>query len=142
MGRWDYLVTIPDGGYSFDDLSNFIIYTQVSNGTYYVGADGNYNYLMSLSINQVKYAIQLVTYGVSSSTVTSAGWSIPYTASWSSPSVLTYPQWIINNSKFGTVIVYSVGLYPSVQTGGSLQQVTFLSSVAPQITQFNTLVLT
>lgn len=56
-----YTVNIPDGLYEINDINNFIQYTCIQNGTYWISGPNNV-YPFELIVNTNRYAVQLNTY--------------------------------------------------------------------------------
>ena len=64
-----YTITIPDGLYEINDLNNLIQYTCLVNKTYWTNTGGTVNYYpFEMILNPVRYAVQLNTYLIPTST--------------------------------------------------------------------------
>ena len=64
-----YTITIPDGLYEINDLNNLIQYTCLANKTYWTNTGGTVNYYpFEMILNPVRYAVQLNTYLIPTST--------------------------------------------------------------------------
>lgn len=74
-----YTITIPDGLYEISDINFFCQFIMQQNGTYWTVSGGDYAYPFELLVNPKRYAIQLNTYLLptttpSGGTVAPAGW--------------------------------------------------------------------
>lgn len=127
-------ITIPDGLYSYNNLSRFIQSKLKEAGAYLINAEGSDVHYIQLSANSAYYACQVDSELVPSTLP--AGWSLPATGIYSAgsgmtlPSVSRVPILYIANQAFGDIIGFDAGSYPSVAQE-TLQ--TFLSNKTPQI---------
>jgi hypothetical protein len=61
----DFIITVPDGIYTIDDLNSFMQQYAISNGLYLIDGTGNsVYYTPALYLNTVSYAVQLLLYTV------------------------------------------------------------------------------
>ena len=142
-----YTVTIPDGLWDISAINNFIQYTCLQNGTYWT-VSGTYYYPFELLVNANRYAIQLNTYYIPTTTPTNgttppAGW--PTT---SFNSVVTFP------SAFNAIVGYTAGFASANNVGGgisfgtpsasnnyasvnSVNTISYLSNLAPQVQPYS-----
>jgi len=67
-----YTITIPDGLYEISALNNFFQYTCIQNNTYWIDSVGDYVYPFEFILNPNRYAVQINTYLIPSSTPTGA----------------------------------------------------------------------
>jgi hypothetical protein len=64
-----YTITIPDGLYEINDLNNLIQFECIKNLTYWTNTAGSVNYYpFEMILNPVRYAVQLNTYLIPTST--------------------------------------------------------------------------
>lgn len=138
-----YTVTIPDGLWDISAINNYIQYVCLQNGTYWT-VSGTYFYPFELIVNANRYAIQLNTYYIPTTTPTNgtvppAGWP---TVSFNS--VVTFP------SAFNAIVGYTAGFASANNVGGgitfgtpsaatnyasvnSVNTISYLSNTAPQV---------
>lgn len=140
-----YTVTVEDGFYTIAELNKRLQFEFVKNKHYVENSEGNYVYFINLSENASRYAIQLDVTPVPTQTdATQYGWTKPSTASWNFPSVSTYPQFIVpdktTSNSIASIIGYSAGTYPSVQTPAS-GTFSDLSSTTPQVTPVSSVIV-
>lgn len=74
-----YTINIPNGLYEISDLNNFIQFTCIQNGTYWSDSGISY-YPFEITVNPTRYAIQLNTYLIPSSSPTIT--TIPPSVGW------------------------------------------------------------
>lgn len=66
---YTYKVVIPDGLYQLVDINNYIQFVCIQNGTYWTNATGTINYYpFEVILNSARYAVQLNTYSIPSTT--------------------------------------------------------------------------
>jgi hypothetical protein len=123
--------TIPNGYYSFDDISSFIQYNLLQNGWYWL--DGaTIIYPITLSENAARYACQLNVIAVpNSTTATQKKYTIPSGAGWAFPSVASTPQ-ISFNQAFSRLIGFYNNTYTFPPTPLS-SDYSFVSNFTPTI---------
>lgn len=126
-------ITIPDGLYSYENLSKYIQTQLKAAGAYLINSDGLDVHYIQLSSNASYYACQVDCSPVPISLP--SGWTRPATGLYSTggsglPATTRVPILVVGNDAFGSLIGFSAGEYPSTaQT--TLQ--TFLSNATPQI---------
>jgi hypothetical protein len=142
-----YTITIPDGLWDISAINNYIQYICLQNGTYWT-VSGTYYYPFELVVNANRYAIQLNTYQIPTSTPTGgttppAGW--PTTVF---NSVVTFP------SNFNVIVGYSAGFASANNVGGgitfqtpskstnyasvnSVNTISYLSDLPPQVQPYS-----
>ena len=142
-----YTVTIPDGLWDISAINNYIQYICLQNGTYWT-VSGTYYYPFELIVNANRYAIQLNTYQIPTSTPTGgttppAGW--PTTVF---NSIVTFP------SDFNEIVGYSAGFASANNVGGgitfqtpskstnyasvnSVNTISYLSDLPPQVQPYS-----
>ena len=89
-----YTILIPDGLYEITAINNFCQFTMIQNGTYWIDStSGDYYYPFEILVNTNRYAVQLNTYLIPTSTP--VGTTIPANfAGWPTTtqnSVVTFP---------------------------------------------------
>ena len=135
-GSNTYTVTMPDGYYEVSDLNAYLQYTMVQNGHYLVDGTGDFVYYLEMVINPTFYGVQVNSYPLP--TALPAGFSNP--AGIVFPAVASTPQLtILPTNNFGTVIGFAAGTYPPVVQATNYSAI---SSVAPQITPINSIIMT
>jgi hypothetical protein len=141
-----YTVNIPNGLYEISDINNYIQFICIQNGTYWSIFGNNY-YPFELLVNANRYAIQLNTYLIPTSTPTDATTPSNF-AGWPTTeqnSVVTFP------SQFNKIVGYSANFssnpnlnnaynppspsskssnYVAKLAGG---QLSYLSDLSPQV---------
>ncbi|GMF34558.1 unnamed protein product [Phytophthora fragariaefolia] len=125
-------ITLKDGIYSYTDINRMIQTARINAGAYLIDSNGNNVFFIQLIENSTYYAAQVDVYP----TPTVIGsYTAPPTGVYSSggsglPTTARVPRLIIDNSKFGEVIGYSSGQYPS---SSSTVAASFLSDLSPQV---------
>ena len=131
-----YNVVIPDGIYEITDLNNFLQFTMIANGTYYVNADGLNVYYIEFLLNPTLYAVQINTYP--QITALPTGWTNPGGLTLSSTNInptITLP------GNFSSILGFTDGYTtPQPAVAGTIFSV--LSQVAPQVQPNPSLFLT
>jgi len=144
-----YTIVIPDGLWDISSINNYIQYICLQNGTYWT-VSGTYYYPFELIVNANRYAIQLNTYQIPTSTPTNgtappAGW--PTTVF---NSVVTFP------SAFNDLVGYTAGFASANNVGGgitfqspsaatnyasvnSVNTISYLSNTAPQVQPYSSI---
>jgi hypothetical protein len=102
-----YTITIPDGIYEISDLNSYFQYVMIQNLTYWTNSSGQYIYPWELSVNAVRYAVQINTYLVpTAATAATLSYTLPAGQSWPTTTqnpVITIP------SAFNVIIGYNAG---------------------------------
>lgn len=148
--------SIPDSFCDVDGLNNFLHYTMVENGHYYVDGAGQFVYLITLTVNPTRYAVELNCFRTSATIATTNGWTIPtgsfLSPAWVNPTNAIVPIFTVPASSFGDLIGFTAGNYPNAVIAGvppaqtetpsySATQV-FISSYTPQITPVGSFIMT
>jgi hypothetical protein len=143
-----YTITIPDGIYEISELNAYFQYVMIENLTYWINSSGQYVYPWEMSVNAVRYAVQINTYLVpTSATAATLSYTLPVGQSWPTTThnpVITIP------ASFNIIIGYNAGFatnanvsnaytpstasastnYESKNAGGTLS---YLSNTSPQV---------
>ena len=135
----EYSFTIPDGYYEISDLNSYFQSIMIANTHYMTNSAGQSIYFLEFVVNTARYAVQINSYPLDTDIQSSNGYILPSGASWSVPTTSTLSQFNINTTGFGEVLGYEIGSYPSNQTGSTTAS--FLSSVAPQITPYSSILV-
>ena len=90
-------------------------------------------------VNTSRYAVQINSYPLDTTIQTLSAYSKPSGATWVVPETSTQSQFKINTSGFGEVLGYEIGSYPDTQVGSTT--LSFLSSNAPQITPYSSILV-
>ena len=135
----EYSITIPDGYYEISDLNSYFQSVMIANTHYMTNSAGQFIYFLEFIVNTSRYAVQINSYPLDATIQSTNGYILPSGASWSVPTTSTLSQFNINTSGFGEVLGYEIGSYPSNQTGSTTAS--FLSSVAPQITPYSSILV-
>jgi hypothetical protein len=135
----EYTITIPDGYYEISDLNSYFQSIMIANTHYMTNASGQFIYFLEFIVNTSRYAVQINSYPLDTDIQTTNGYILPTGATWSVPATSTLSQFNVNTSAFGEVLGYEIGSYPSNQTGSTTAS--FLSSVAPQITPYSSILV-
>ena len=148
--------TIPDSFLDVESLNNYIHYVMVQNGHYYLSQTGDYVYLISMTINPNRYAVELNCFPTSATIATTNNWTIPtgtfLSPAWVNPTNIIVPIFTVPPTDFGLLIGFNAGNYPNAVIAGVPPAQTetpsytgtqiFLSSFTPQITPLSSFVLT
>ena len=135
----EYTITIPDGYYEISDLNAYFQSIMVANTHYMTNSAGQFIYFLEFIVNTSRYAVQINSYPLDTSIQSSNGYILPSGATWSVPATSTLSQFNVNTSGFGEVLGYEIGSYPDTQVGSST--LSFLSSKAPQITPYSSILV-
>jgi len=135
----EYSITIPDGYYEISDLNSYFQSIMIANTHYMTNSAGQFIYFLEFIVNTSRYAVQINSYPLDTTIQTTNGYILPTGATWSVPATSTLSQFNINTTGFGEVLGYEIGSYPSNQTGSTTAS--FLSSVAPQITPYSSILV-
>ena len=103
-----YNVVIPNGFYSYADLSNYIIFYCKTNGLYLLDNNSVVQNFISIQTNTTYYAVQL-NLSVIPTTVP-VNWTNP--ASLVLPNVASTPKIVILDNKFQNYLGFLPGIYP------------------------------
>ena len=135
----EYTIAIPDGYYEISDLNSYFQSIMIANTHYLTNSAGQFIYFLEFVINTSRYAVQINSYPLDTTSQTLNNYSLPAGATWVVPETSTQAQLNINTSGFGEVLGYDVGSYPSTQLDAST--ISFLSSKAPQITPYSSILV-
>jgi len=135
----EYNITIPDGYYEISDLNSYFQSIMIANTHYMTNASGQFIYFLEFIVNTSRYAVQINSYPLDTDIQTTNGYILPTGATWSVPATSTLSQFNVNTSAFGEVLGYEIGSYPDTQVGSTTAS--FLSSVAPQITPYSSILV-
>ena len=135
----EYSITIPDGYYEISDLNSYFQSIMIANTHYMTNSAGQYIYFLEFIVNTSRYAVQINSYPLDDDIQSSNGYILPSDASWSVPTTSALSQFNINTSGFAEVLGYEIGSYPDTQVGSNTAS--FLSSVAPQITPYSSILV-
>jgi len=135
----EYTITIPDGYYEISDLNSYFQSVMVANTHYMTNSTGQFIYFLEFIVNTSRYAVQINSYPLDTDIQTTNGYLLPTGATWSVPATSTLSQFNINTTGFGEVLGYEIGSYPDTQVGSST--LSFLSSKAPQITPYSSILV-
>jgi len=144
-----YTVTIPDGLWDISSINNYIQYVCLQNGTYWT-VSSTYYYPFELIVNPNRYAIQLNTYQIPTSTPTNgtvppAGWpTVSFNSVVTFPSafndIVGYPENFASaNNVGGGVTFQSPTASTNYASVNSVNTISYLSSVAPQVQPFSSI---
>lgn len=133
-GMSSYTLTIPDGTYSVDDLNNYLRYWFISQNLYITNnTTGTITVYAEFKENAPEYALNLVVYPLPTSTpagYTNAG------ITW--PTSTKTPQFVINNTGFGSIIGFANGTYPA---SPATVLTTITSTTTPQVSPVQSVIL-
>jgi hypothetical protein len=135
----EYTITIPDGYYEISDLNSYFQSIMIANTHYMTNSAGQFIYFLEFVVNTSRYAVQINSYPLDADIQTTNGYILPTGATWSVPTTSTISQFKVNTSGFGEVLGYEIGSYPSTQVGSTT--LSFLSSKAPQITPYSSILV-
>jgi hypothetical protein len=135
----EYTITIPDGYYEISDLNSYFQSIMIANTHYMTNSAGQFIYFLEFLVNTSRYAVQINSYPLDTDIQTTNGYILPTGATWSVPTTSTLSQFNINTTGFGEVLGYEIGSYPDTQVGSST--LSFLSSKAPQITPYSSILV-
>ena len=141
-----YVVAIPDGFYSTNDINNILEQYMISQNQYFQNTTtGNNMYFISIQTNTTYYTNQIICSSIPSSvpsgyTAPVAGFNYNNGRNYGFPtSGYNYtPQVIISNNNFGSIIGYKTGTYPNTATQTNYSG---LGNITPNATPINSLIL-
>ena len=133
-----YEYTIPNGYYSISDLNTFLQNKMIIDKLYLIKNSDKNVYFVELLVDANRYGSTINTYVVpTSAEMISNQWTKPSNSShWDLPNTSTAPQ-IIFNSKFGKLLGFEAGTYPS-----TIQYIDTQSenTLTPEISVVNSLI--
>ncbi|GMF22348.1 unnamed protein product [Phytophthora fragariaefolia] len=117
-------ITLKDGIYSYTDINRMIQTALINAGAYLIDSNGNNVFFVQLIENSTYYSAQV---DVNPTPTAIGSYTMPPTGVYSSggsglPTTARVPRLIIDNSKFGEVIGYSSGQYPSFKDSGFISK--------------------
>ena len=136
-----YTITIPDGYYEISDINAYIQSVMIASTHYMTNSAGQYVYFLEFVVNVSRYAVQINLYPLSTAIQTLNSYSLPAGATWSVPSSATQVEVNITTTAFGEVLGYAVGTYGNSTYVAGTTPISFLSSEAPQITPYSSIVV-
>ena len=135
-----YTFTFPDGYYSVSQMNEFLQQQMILNNLYVTNSSGQYVYFVELVTNSSRYAVQLNTYFLpTSSNATTLTYTKPSGASWNYPTVNKCPQ-ITLTSNFGSLIGFEAGTFPSGSSVATNQE--FISTKVPKLNVVDNYIMT
>ena len=136
-----YTITIPDGYYEISDINAYIQSVMIASTHYMTNSAGQYVYFLEFVVNTSRYAVQINLYPLSTAIQTLNSYSLPSGATWSVPATASQVEVNITTTGFGEVLGYDVGTYGNSTYVAGTTPISFLSSVAPQITPYSSIVV-
>ena len=144
-----YTITIPDGLWDITAINNYIQFVCLQNGTYWT-VSSTYYYPFELIVNPNRYAIQLNTYQIPTTTPTNgtvppAGWpTVCFNSVVTFPTafndIVGYPENFASaNNVGGGVTFQSPTASTNYASVNSVNTISYLSSVAPQVQPFSSI---
>jgi hypothetical protein len=137
-----YNFVIPDGYYSVSDLNYYLQSQMYVNKLYLTSSSGTvFNYFFEIQTNTVRYALQINTYALpSTTTFATSGYSLPIGAIWTVATTIQTPQLNICSGLQTWLGFSSQSSFPSVIPQTTNQQ--FLSTSCPIVNPVNSYILT
>jgi len=135
-----YNLTVPDGLYEVSDLNYFLQYSMIQRGTYLINDAGKNVYYAEFLINPSKYAVQINTFPVPTST----GWTYNAgTLQWTGNSGTEYAGWTTPvadtaSGSAGFVGFATATFNPQLTIPNNLNKILGFTSPNPFITSLNT----
>lgn len=140
----EYLVDIPNGYYSLDDLNRVFKQTMFANAHYFIkDSHGNSNeffndnisYALNLAYNNNNNVVELQSFRVDADAFPTSRFIIPSQANWGLPTLTSvkYPQFIIKDNIFKNAIGFNAASYPNDTTASVDIYKVATSSFAPGI---------
>ena len=102
----EYTITIPDGYYEISDLNSYFQSIMIANTHFMTNSAGQFIYFLEFVINTSRYAVQINSYPLDTTSQTLNNYSLPAGATWVAPEVSTQAQLNINTTGFGEVLGY------------------------------------
>ncbi len=136
-----YTITIPDGLYEISDINAYAQYIMIQNGTYWIDSDSLNVYPFDFVVNANRYAIQLNTYLIPTSTPSGAstpsnfaGWptttqNTVITTPSSFNLIVGFASSFVSDSNISNSFVPS-GSYVSKTADGTIS---YISTLTPQV---------
>ena len=136
-----YSITIPDGYYEVSDINAYIQSVMIASTHYMTNTAGQYVYFLEFVVNVSRYAVQINLYPLSTAIQTLNSYSLPSGATWSVPATASQVEVNITTTAFGEVLGYAVATYGNSTYVAGTTPISFLSSEAPQITPYSSIVV-
>lgn len=126
-------ITLPNGYYSYADISNYIEQQLINIGAYLINASGDNITYIQLRENATYYSCEITLLATPSNLP--AGYTRPVTGIYSTtgtglPTATNTPKIIISSNGFSSIVGFTAATYPS--TTQTTNQV-FLSNITPQV---------
>jgi hypothetical protein len=118
-GYTTFNIVIPDGFY--DARAQTFFLEILENGTF--------------------YSIQMNSYAINQAYLTSQNWVIPSGATWTVGATILQPQFVINSNAFRDIVGFASGSYPPINSPATGVTYSSLSSVCPQVSPVNSLIV-
>jgi hypothetical protein len=135
-------ITIPDGFYDAKELDAFIKSVFISNRHYVTHSLTNKNnFFLEIVENSNFYSIQMNSYAVNQAYLTSQSWVIPAGATWTVGAAVLQPQFVIGPNAFRDIVGFATGSYPPINAPATGNKYSSLSSVCPQVSPVNSLII-
>jgi hypothetical protein len=138
-----YTVVLPNGFYAVSDINNYLQNVMISRGQFLINASGANAYYISLTVNPTYYSNQLLATVLPLSLP--SGYTNPINTITGSPQ-FGYPltsltpqlQILSTSPAFGSIIGYTVGLYPPTP---AIVSYSTIGNQTPNATPVNSLVI-
>lgn len=131
----NYNFTIADGYYDISQLNSAFQFSMVENNLYLLNSSSSqYIYFFDIQVNSIQYKTQLDIYYIPTSTEASTlGYSLPSSASWTFPSIETYPQITLCSGLCSILGITNQtnNIFPSSTDASSKINLSFLSNTYP-----------
>jgi hypothetical protein len=134
----EYSITIPDGYYEISDLNQYFQSVMIANTHYMTNTAGQNVYFLEFVVNVSRYAVQINAYPLSTAIASASSYTLPSGATWSVPETEIRPIFTITTTGFGELLGYAIGSYPATSATATTS---FISSVAPQITPYSSILV-
>jgi hypothetical protein len=134
----DYNVVLDEGFYTINDIQNFIQNFCITNSLYFIDANGDYIYFIYLAYNITAYKIQLIVSPVPTVALTPATVIVPSGFPTRPTTNASTPLFIVNDNRFGSLLGFNIGTYPSAFQSSSFNRV---SDYTPKGSNINSIVI-
>lgn len=124
----EYVVNIPDGYYEISELNTYFQSIMILNKHYLINSEEQFVYFLEFVTNTALYAVQINSYPLDDTTTD----ILPDGADWTIPETSSSATFKVNSTAFGELIGYEIGSYNSVSS---------ISSKAPQITPYSSILV-
>jgi len=141
-GYTTYDIIIPDGFYDARAINAFIQSVFITNKHYVTSSITNkQTFLLEIIENSTFYSIQMNSYAINQAYLTSQNWVIPSGATWTVGATILQPQFVINSNAFRDIAGFASGSYPPINSPTTGVIYSSLSSVCPQVSPVNSLIV-